>query len=60
MTHLTLIGAILMLSVVNPLRERVTDFGPTIDFPGPDTDVATFLGDLLLQGIATPRSGENT
>jgi len=60
MTHLTLIGAILMLSVVNPLRERVTEFGPTIDFPGPDTDVATFLGDLLLQGIATPRSGENT
>jgi len=60
MTHLTLIGAILLLSVVSPLRERVADFGPTIEFPGSDTDVARFLGDLLLEGIATPRSGEPT
>ena len=60
MTHLTLIGAILMLSVVSPLRERVADLGPTIEFPGSDADVARFLGDLLLEGIATPRSGEPT
>jgi AcrR family transcriptional regulator len=60
LTHLTLIGAILMLSVVSPLRERVVDLGPAIDFPGPDTDIAHFLGDLLLQGIAAPRSGEST
>ena len=59
MTHLTLIGAILMLSVVGPLRERVTDLGTAIDFPGSDTDIANFLGDLLLQGIAAPRSGES-
>ena len=58
MTHLTLIGAILMLNVVSPLRERVTDLGTAIDFPGSDTDIANFLGDLLLQGIAAPRSGE--
>jgi len=57
-THLTLIGAILMLSVVSPLRERVPDLGSPIDFPGADTDIARFLGDLLLQGIAAPRSGE--
>ena len=60
MTHLTLIGAILMSSVVSPLRERVADLGPTIEFPGSDADVARFLGDLLLEGIATPRSGEPT
>lgn len=56
--HLTLIGAILMLSVVKPLRDTVADLGPTIDFPGPDTNVAGFLGDLLLQGVAAPGSGE--
>jgi AcrR family transcriptional regulator len=54
MTHLSLIGAILMLNVVSPLRERVADLGPNINFPDDDTDIATFLGDLLLQGIATP------
>lgn len=59
MTHLSFIGAILMLSVVSPLRERVEDLGPSIDFPDPDTDIARFLGDLLLEGIATPRSGES-
>ena len=60
MTHLTLIGAILMLNVVSPLRERVVDLGSTVDFPTADADVARFLGDLLLEGIATQRSGEPT
>ena len=59
MTHLSFIGAILMLSVVSPLRERVEDLGPSIDFPDPNTDIARFLGDLLLEGIAIPRSGES-
>lgn len=58
MTHLSLVGAILMLSVVSPLRERVVDLGSDVDFPAADTDIAKFLGDLLLQGIAGPRSGE--
>ena len=60
MTHLTLVGALLMLNVVSPLRERFTDLGSTIDVPGADTDIAKFLGDLLLQGIAATRSGEST
>ena len=60
MTHLTLIGAILMLSVVSPIRKRVADLGSTIDLPGADADIAKFLGDLLLNGIAAPRSGEPT
>jgi AcrR family transcriptional regulator len=58
MTHLTLIGALLMLNVVSPLRERVADLGTAIDFPRADADTAEFLGDLLLRGIAEPRSGE--
>ncbi len=60
MTHLSLIGAILMLNVVTPLRERAAQVSPGIDFPGTDADVAQFLGDLLLKGIAAPRSGEPT
>ena len=60
MTHLTLIGAILMLNVVSPLRERVVGLGSTVDFPTADADIARFLGDLLLEGIATQRSGEPT
>ena len=60
MTHITLIGAILMLNVVSPLRERVVDLGATVDFPTADADIARFLGDLLLKGIAAPRSGEPT
>lgn len=59
MTHLTLVGALLMLNVVSPLRERFADLGSTIDVPDADTDIARFLGDLLLQGIAAPRSGES-
>jgi AcrR family transcriptional regulator len=59
MTHLSLIGAILMLSVVSPLRERAANLSPTIEFPDADTDIAEFLGDLLLQGIANPGTGES-
>ena len=59
MTHLTLVGALLMLNVVSPLRERFADLGSTIDVPGADTETGKFLGDLLLQGIAAPQSGES-
>jgi TetR/AcrR family transcriptional regulator len=59
MTHLTLVGALLMLNVVSPLRERVAVLGSPINVPDADTDTAKFLGDLLLQGIAAPRSGES-
>ena len=59
MTHLSLIGAVLMLSVVSPLRERAANLSPTIGFPDADTDIAEFLGDLLLQGIANSETGES-
>jgi len=60
MTHLSFIGATLLLTAVEPLRDRVTELGPDIEFPDADADVARFLGDLLLNGIAAPRSGETT
>jgi AcrR family transcriptional regulator len=59
MTHLTLVGAVLMLSVVSPLRERAVDLAPPIEFPDADADIAGFLGDLLLHGIATSKTGDS-
>ena len=60
MTHLTMVGASLILNAIAPLRDRAAEIGPEIPFPDDDTDVATFLTDLMLNGIATPRTGETT
>jgi len=59
MTHLTLIGASLVLNAIAPLRHRAAEISPEIRFPD-DADVAGFLADLLLHGIASPRTGETT
>jgi len=58
MTHLTLVGASLILNAVAPLAVRVTEIDPEIKFPDNDADVGLFLADLLLNGIAAPRNGE--
>ena len=58
MTHLTLIGASLVLSAVAPLRNRAAEIRSDIRFPDDEADVAGFLADLLLHGIAAPRTGE--
>jgi hypothetical protein len=60
MTHLTLVGASLILNAAVPLRERVTEIDSGIGLPDPDADVGAFLADLLMHGIATPRTGETT
>ena len=60
MTHLTMIGASLILNAAAPLRGRAAEIGPGIEFPNDGADVATFLTDLLLHGIAAPGSGETT
>jgi len=60
MTHLTLIGASLILNATAPLRERVSEIESGVGMPDDDTDVGAFLADLLMHGIATPRSGEST
>jgi AcrR family transcriptional regulator len=60
MTHLTLIGASLILSAIAPLRARATAFSSDIQLPDDDVDIAGFLGDLLLHGIAATRNGEIT
>ena len=59
MTHLTLIGASLILNAVTPLAARVSEIDPDIQFPEDNADVGPFLADLLLNGITAPRTGEN-
>lgn len=58
MTHLTMIGASLILNAVAPLRSRAAELGPGMQIPESDVEVAPFLTDLLLNGISAPRSGE--
>ena len=60
MTHLTMIGASLILNAVAPLRSRAAAIGPGMQIPDDDAEVAPFLTDLLLNGIAAPRTGETT
>jgi TetR/AcrR family transcriptional regulator len=58
MTHLTVVGASLVLNAVTQLADRIAQFHPEIQFPDDDADVGLFLADLLLNGIAAPRNGE--
>lgn len=60
MTHLTMIGASLILNAVAPLRGRATKIVPDIQIPDDDAEVAPFLIDLLLNGIAAAGSGEKS
>lgn len=60
LTHLTLIGASLILNAVAPLRERLIETSSDFPLPDAESDVAEFLADLLLHGIAAPRTGEAT
>jgi AcrR family transcriptional regulator len=58
MPHLTLIGASLILNAAAPLGERVSEIDTGIGFPDDEADIGSFLADLLMYGIATPRTGE--
>jgi len=58
MTHLTLVGASLILNAAAPLCERVSEIDSGVGIPDDDADVGAFLADLLMHGIATPRTGE--
>jgi TetR/AcrR family transcriptional regulator len=60
MTHLALVGSSLILNAIGPIRDRVAEIGLDIPFPDDDTDRSAFLTDLILHGIATPRTGETT
>ena len=52
LTHLTIVGALIFLNATAPIRERAAELGPGFDLPEPTADVAAFLTDMLLDGIA--------
>ena len=60
MAHLTLVGSSLILNAIGPLRDRAAEVGLDIPFPDDDADTGAFLSDLILYGIATPRTGETS
>jgi len=57
LTHLMVIGSVLFLASVAPLRERAAQLAEDLDFPDPDQDVAEFVTEVLLRGIAAPVEG---
>ncbi len=58
LTHLTLVGAVVFLTSVRPLRQRAAELAPGTVPPGDDIDLAAFLGDLMLRGLQSePASG---
>lgn len=57
-THLTLVGASLVLNAISPLRNRVAEIKPEIG-PEDDQDPGAFLADLLLYGIAAAGTGDH-
>lgn len=59
MTHLTLIGASLILNSLGPLRDRAAQIGPGLGLPDQNQDIGEFLADLLLNGITNPATGES-
>jgi AcrR family transcriptional regulator len=59
LTHLAIVGAVLFLNSVEPLRRRVAALAPARTLPEPTTDIGAFLADLLLNGLAAePRTGD--
>jgi len=58
LTHLTLVGAVLFLNAIAPIRERAAALGPDFRLPEPTGDIAGFLNHMLLDGLASrPASG---
>ena len=54
LTHFTIVGAVLFLTSIAPLRARAASLWPEAALPAPATDVAAFLTATLLDGIAAP------
>lgn len=60
MTHLALVGASLILTVVSPLVDRISQLDPAIGIHDGGADAGQFLADLLINGIATSEIGESS
>jgi len=52
LTHLTLVGAVVFLNATTPIRDRAAALGPGFSLPEPTTDIARFIKEMLLDGLA--------
>jgi AcrR family transcriptional regulator len=52
LTHLAIVGAVVFLNAVLPLRERAAALAPDRAIPDGEPDIGAFLADLLLEGLA--------
>jgi len=58
LTHLTLVGAVVFLNATAPIRDRAAALGPGFSLPEPTTDIARFIKEMLLDGLAAdPKPG---
>ena len=58
LTHLTIVGAVIFLNAVAPVRARAAELGSDLELPAADSDTAAFLTTMLLDGIAAaPTTG---
>jgi AcrR family transcriptional regulator len=52
LTHLAIVGAVVFLNSIAPLRERAAALSPAGTVPEPGSDIGAFVADLLLNGLA--------
>ena len=58
LTHLMLIGTVVFMTSIRPLRERAFHLAPEAGIPDDDVDLAAFISDLALNGLrARPTPG---
>jgi TetR/AcrR family transcriptional regulator len=55
LTHLTLVGAVVFLNATAPIRDRAAALGPGFSLPEPTIDIARFIKEMLLDGLAADR-----
>ncbi len=54
LTHLAIVGTVVFVNALAPLRQRAAELRPEVGLPGSSADIAAFLSDLLLEGISAP------
>jgi TetR/AcrR family transcriptional regulator len=60
LAHLTIVGSVIFLNAISPIRGRAAELGPGFSLPEPTTDISRFLSTMLLDGLAVrPESGGN-
>jgi len=58
LAHLTIVGSVIFLNAISPIRDRAAELGPGFLLPEPTTDISRFLSTMLLDGLAVrPESG---